>query len=150
MNRGLKILRKWHELYGFFKFKVTLVFFFIALVLMLPSLLKHLFVDSRYCLETKDEFFDVFEQKINYRTIRAIYKDNYTSIYCQYKSITYRIPTCAEHSKINNSIKISILKVGDTIFKEQYKNEFSVIQNGEKIPFEIDTKRDIDGKPKIY
>lgn len=147
-NKFLKALQVWDGFYDLIVFKIAPI---IAIILFttigVPSIYKS-FVDKNYCVGSKENYKRSFEKKVNMKIVESIYHKEYTSIYCIGDVATYEILSCAIYSKGNERLPIEKIKIGDTVYKEENSNEFSLIRNGKKITFDIDVNRDVNGSVK--
>ena len=135
-----------------FAFEVNVilpVLFVIGLILFGPNLYRSYFLDSKYCVGSKDKYVLYFQEGIKNKRISSVQQiDGRTAILYQDGKYGLAIETCESMSSGMNKIQSKDLKVGDTIFKKMDSNEFTILRNRKEFKFKIDGLRNLDGTQK--
>jgi len=135
----------WHKGYRFSTFIIAPVLSLIALLIVSPMIHKS-YTGRKYCGGDIDKYENILSEKVIDRKVSSVYnREDITRIFCENNFVTHYIFTCSNFS-INDKLKSSNIKVGDTIYKELGENQFTVKKNGQEYVFIIDSYRDINGK----
>ena len=135
-----------------FAFEVNVilpVILVIGLIIFGHNIYKSFFMDSKYCIGSKEKYELYFGEGIKNKRISSVEQiDGRTAILYHDGEYGLAIETCDLNSSGKNKLLPKDLKAGDTIFKKMDSNEFTILRNGKEFIFKIDGLRNLDGTEK--